>query len=54
MNAKLVWARWLDDFNFLEERLNQKMPFSLGAVRRRCSRARLAEAEPDSAGKSWG
>ena len=37
-------ARWLDDFNFLEESLNKKMPFSLGAVRRQCSRDRLAEA----------
>ncbi|NLF27464.1 MAG: ImmA/IrrE family metallo-endopeptidase, partial [Clostridiales bacterium] len=37
-------ARWLDDFNFLEDSLDEKMSFSLAAVRRQCSRDRLAEA----------
>ena len=37
-------ARWLDDFNFLEESLKKKMPFRLGVVRRQCSRDRPAEA----------
>jgi len=37
-------ARWLDDFNFLEESLNQEKPFRLNSVRAQCSRERLAEA----------
>ena len=37
-------VRWLDNFNFLEESLNKKMPFILSAVRRQCSRGRPAEA----------
>ena len=30
-------ATWLDDFNFLEEILKQKIPFELGVVREQCS-----------------
>ncbi|NLV97974.1 MAG: ImmA/IrrE family metallo-endopeptidase [Desulfovibrionales bacterium] len=37
-------ARWLDNFSYLEECLNKKRPFSLGAVREQCSRDRLSEA----------
>jgi len=37
-------ARWLDDFNFLEEILNQKKPFVLETQRARCSRERPIEA----------
>jgi Zn-dependent peptidase ImmA (M78 family) len=34
-------ARWLDDFNYLEESLSNKIPFSLNAVRGQCPRDRL-------------
>jgi Zn-dependent peptidase ImmA (M78 family)/DNA-binding XRE family transcriptional regulator len=37
-------AKWLDDFNFLEEIFNKQIPFNLGAVRKQCSRERLPEA----------
>jgi len=37
-------ARWLDDFNFLEESLNERRPFKLNEVRAQCSRERLTEA----------
>ncbi|NLT68666.1 MAG: ImmA/IrrE family metallo-endopeptidase [Acidobacteria bacterium] len=37
-------ARWLDDFNFLEQCLKEKVPFRFGAVRGQCSRKRPVEA----------
>ena len=37
-------ARWLDDFNYLEESLKKEKPFRLNSVRAQCSRDRLAEA----------
>jgi len=37
-------ARWLDDFNYLEETLNKKKPFRLNLIRKQCSREHIAEA----------
>jgi Zn-dependent peptidase ImmA (M78 family)/DNA-binding XRE family transcriptional regulator len=37
-------SRKLDDFNYLEDILSQRIPFNLEAVRARCSRERIEEA----------
>ncbi|MFH7321415.1 ImmA/IrrE family metallo-endopeptidase [Desulfurivibrio sp. D14AmB] len=37
-------AKWLDDFNYLEQCLNERKQFKLKEARASCSRARLAEA----------
>ena len=37
-------ARWLDDFNYLEKVLDERKPFLLKSVRRRCSRKDVARA----------
>ncbi len=37
-------ARWLDDFNYLENSLKNEKPFRLNPARAHCSRGRLAEA----------
>jgi len=37
-------SRWLDDFTFLEKALDDRVPFVLGDVRRRCSRMKPAAA----------
>jgi Zn-dependent peptidase ImmA (M78 family)/DNA-binding XRE family transcriptional regulator len=37
-------AKWLDDFNYLEEILNKHKSFSLSPIRAQCSSDRLAEA----------
>jgi len=37
-------ARWLDNFNYLEEALNEQIPFRLKRVRGRCSRDHLIKA----------
>jgi Zn-dependent peptidase ImmA (M78 family) len=37
-------ASWLDNFNYLEEALNEEIPFRLKRARRRCSRDHLIEA----------
>lgn len=43
-NILAVVARWIDDFNYLENTLNKQMSFSLKPVREQCSRDRLVEA----------
>ncbi len=37
-------ARWLDNFNYLEEALKDRVPFKLMKVRAQCSRDRVADA----------
>jgi Zn-dependent peptidase ImmA (M78 family)/transcriptional regulator with XRE-family HTH domain len=37
-------ARWLDDFNYLENTLNQQVPFKLGGIREKCSIKNIVEA----------
>jgi Zn-dependent peptidase ImmA (M78 family)/DNA-binding XRE family transcriptional regulator len=37
-------ARWLDDFNYLEKALDERIPFKLKQVRAQCSRDRVIDA----------
>jgi Zn-dependent peptidase ImmA (M78 family)/DNA-binding XRE family transcriptional regulator len=37
-------SRWLDDFNYLENVLNKRLPFSLKQIGAKCSRDRIVEA----------
>ncbi len=43
-NVLAAVARWLDDFNYLEEILGQQLPFTLNEIRSRCSREHSTEA----------
>ncbi|HUW35636.1 MAG TPA: ImmA/IrrE family metallo-endopeptidase [Planctomycetota bacterium] len=44
-------SRWLEDFNFLEGILDDRVPFVLGGVRRRCSRGNPAAAAAECRSK---
>ena len=37
-------ARWLDDFNYLEQTLDERVPFKLNQVRAKCSTNHIVEA----------
>jgi len=44
-------SRWLDDFNYLEKALDQRVPFKLKQVRAQCSSDRIVEAAELCRGK---